>query len=179
MRTNKVYIATSLDGYIADKDGGLDWLHSIPNPEQSDFGFGEFMSGVDAIVMGRNTFETVCGFDVPWPYPVPTFVMSRTLKEIPSAYKDKVDLIDGSPQEIMDQLHSKGFDNLYIDGGITIQSFLAEDLIDELTITTIPVLLGDGIPLFSELKESLKFKLSETKVLLGSMIKSTYHRDRA
>lgn len=65
---NIVYIATSLDGYIADRDGGLDWLHSIPNPDHSDFGWAEFMAGVDALVMGRTTFETVCGFDCDWPY---------------------------------------------------------------------------------------------------------------
>ena len=76
--TNIVYIATSLDGYIADKDGGLDWLNSIPNPENVDLGFANFMERIDALVMGRATFETVCGFDVEWPYPKPVFVLSNT-----------------------------------------------------------------------------------------------------
>ncbi|WP_257283784.1 dihydrofolate reductase family protein [Endozoicomonas sp. SESOKO1] len=80
--TNIVYIATSLDGYIADKQGGLDWLHSIPNPEQDDFGFASFMNRVDTVVMGRITFEVVCGFDCPWPYSKPVFVLSHFLFNI-------------------------------------------------------------------------------------------------
>ena len=81
--TNIVYIATSLDGYIADKEGGLDWLNCVPNPHQDDMGFVDFMNSIDALVMGRNTFETVCGFDMPWPYNKPVFVLSNTLKSIP------------------------------------------------------------------------------------------------
>ena len=71
---NRIFIATSLDGYIADSNGGIDWLHEIPNPEQLDMGFADFMAETDALVMGRKTFETVCGFDVEWPYSKPVFV---------------------------------------------------------------------------------------------------------
>ncbi|MEX0272908.1 MAG: dihydrofolate reductase family protein [Flavobacteriaceae bacterium] len=67
-KKNSIFIATSLDGYIADKNGGLDWLHSIPNPDNDDMGFAAFNNNIDALVMGRTTFETVIGFDVPWPY---------------------------------------------------------------------------------------------------------------
>jgi dihydrofolate reductase len=80
---NLVFIAKSLDGYIADKDGGIDWLHSIPNPDQIDMGYNKFIDRIDAIVMGRKTYETVCGFDIPWPYTKPVFVVSNTLKEVP------------------------------------------------------------------------------------------------
>ena len=79
---NFVYIAQSLDGYIADKNGGLDWLNEIPNPDNSDFGFAEFLNNIDAIVMGRKTFEQVMSFGV-WPYPKPVFVVSTSLKELP------------------------------------------------------------------------------------------------
>ena len=82
-KKNLVFIATSLDGCIADKNGGLDWLHSIPNPENEDMGYPAFISQIDALVMGRTSFETVCGFDVDWPYSQPVFVLSNTLDTIP------------------------------------------------------------------------------------------------
>ena len=94
---NSVYIGVSLDGYIADKDGGLDWLDFIPNPEGSDMGYYEFMSGIDALVMGRNTFEVVDGFDIDWPYKKPVFVLSNSLTEVPEKYKGKVYLLGGEP----------------------------------------------------------------------------------
>ncbi len=75
-KKNRLFIATSIDGYIADKDGGLDWLNSIPNPDNIDMGYGEFTSQIDALVMGRITFETVCGFDIDWPYQKPVFVLT-------------------------------------------------------------------------------------------------------
>jgi dihydrofolate reductase len=89
---NIAFIATSLDGYIADKNGGLDWLHSIPNPDQNDMGYELFIKHIDALVMGRTTFETVCNFDIDWPYSKPVFVLSRTLEMIPEKYKDKAAL---------------------------------------------------------------------------------------
>ncbi|BDD06770.1 dihydrofolate reductase family protein [Aureibacter tunicatorum] len=177
-RCNKIYIATSLDGFIADRNGGLDWLHNIPNPENSDFGFSEFISEVDAIVMGRNTFETVCKFDVAWPYTVPVFVMSSTMSEIPMPFRDKAELVWGKPVEIMEMLNGRGLNRLYIDGGITIQNFLANDLIDEMTVTTIPVLLGDGAPLFSDLEKPLDFELEKSEVILGQLVKTKYLRRR-
>ncbi len=144
-KRNSVFIATSLDGYIADKNGGIDWLHSIPNPDNIDMGYGEFISQIDALVMGRTTFETICGFDMDWPYEKPLFVLSNTLKEIPKDYKDKAYLIKGTLTEILEQIHQKGCHRLYIDGGTTIQEFLKEDLIDNLVITTIPILLGVAV----------------------------------
>jgi len=176
--TNTVYIATSLDGYIADENGGLDWLHSIPNPEGSDFGFAEFMDRIDALVMGRNTFETVCGFGGDWPYPKPVFVVSSTLTEIPEAYQDKAQLISGTVREIMKQLSNQGYQNLYIDGGKTVQSFLQADLIDELIITQIPILLGTGIPLFGALEQPLKLGLKGSETLMDSLVKTHYIRQR-
>ncbi|WP_281545254.1 dihydrofolate reductase family protein [Grimontia sp. SpTr1] len=176
--TNIVYIATSLDGYIADKDGGLDWLHSIPNPEQSDFGWAEFMAGIDGLVMGRTTFETVLGFDCDWPYTKPVFVLSNTMNEIPDSHKDKAFLVSGSLSEILKSLNEQGFKNLYIDGGKTIQSFLSEDLIDELVITQIPVLLGGGSRLFGDLKHRQQFELVKSEVLIDAMVKSHFKRVR-
>ena len=93
---NKVFIATSIDGFIADKKGGIDWLTSIPNPENNDMGYGEFISGINAIVMGRNTFQTVCGFDIDWPYTKPVFVLSNTMESIPKDYRGKAELMKGN-----------------------------------------------------------------------------------
>lgn len=175
--TNIVYIATSLDGYIARKDGNIDWLMEIPNPEQSDYGFSEFMDRVDGILMGRNTYETVKEFR-PWPYEKPVFVLSTSLKELTSELKSRVRLIEGELHAVLDTLHSKGVKNLYIDGGLTIQSFLKEDLVDELIITRIPILLGSGIALFGEMDRELKFDLVNTEILNKDLVKSTYRRRR-
>ena len=147
---NKVFIATSLDGYIADKDGGIDWLHTIPNPENIDLGFNSFMEGIDALIMGRNTYETVLGFDMEWPYGKPVFVLSSKLTNVPGNLKGKVYLMSGKLDDILNHIHQMGYSNLYIDGGHTIQKFLESDLIDEMIISTIPIVLGGGIPLFGK-----------------------------
>ncbi|MGH1436848.1 MAG: dihydrofolate reductase family protein [Lewinella sp.] len=175
---NKVFIATSLDGYIADKNGGIDWLFSIPNPDQIDMGYSAFTAQIDALVMGRTTFETVCGFDVDWPYKKPVFVLSRTLTEIPAAYKDKVFLVKGTLTEVLAHIHEQGFHHLYIDGGATIQSFLKEDLIDEMIITTIPVLLGGGSPLFGDLSATLAFECTGSTIFLDKVVQNHYRRVR-
>ncbi|MDC7219401.1 MAG: dihydrofolate reductase family protein [Spirochaetales bacterium] len=173
---NYVYIGVSLDGYIADRNNGLDWLNTVPNPHNEDLGFAAFMERVDALVMGRNTFETVVGFGGEWPYSKPVFVCSRTLKDIPVQLKDKVFLIQGSPKEIMGSLNRKGYENLYIDGGRTIQGFLKADLIDELILSTIPVLLGGGTSLFGDLPEHQVYELISSEVLLNQIVSSRYVR---
>lgn len=174
--SNKVFIARSLDGYIADRNGGLDWLRSVPNPDHLDLGYKDFIKGIDAIVMGRVTFDTVCSFDMEWPYDKPVFVLSRSMDRVPEEYRDKVELVKGSLTGIMDQLHKKGYKRLYIDGGTTIQSFLKEDLIDELIITTIPILLGDGYPLFGELPRELEFEYVSSALYLDELVQDTYRR---
>ncbi len=173
---NKVFIATSLDGYIADQKGEIDWLHAIPNPENDDMGYHEFISTVDALVMGRTTFETVLGFDIDWPYKIPVFVLSRTLNTVPEDLTGKVKLIKGSPPEILKSIRDKGFQNLYIDGGTTIQGFLKEDLIDQIIITTIPVLLGGGSPLFGALDQHLHFEHVRSTCYLNCIVQNEYRR---
>lgn len=175
---NSVYIATSIDGYIADKEGKIDWLHSVPNPENSDMGFGAFTATIDALVMGRNTFETVCGFDIPWPYEKPVFVLSNRLKTIPDDLKEKVFLVNGTLTEVLSKIHALGYKRLYIDGGTTIQSFLREDLVDELILSTIPVVLGGGVPLFGELAVAQSFELKKSDVLIGQVVQSHFVRKK-
>ncbi|HIF9204429.1 TPA: dihydrofolate reductase family protein [Photobacterium damselae] len=175
---NIVYIATSLDGYIADKNNQLDWLHDVPNPDCSDFGFAEFMDRVDALIMGRNTVDMVLSFDCEWPYSKPVYVLSNTMKTVPAGYEDKIYLVNGELPTIVEELQQKGLTTLYIDGGKTIQSFLQQDMIDELIITTIPTILGGGIPLFGELDKPLKFKHIKAEQLAGCLVKNTYLRSK-
>lgn len=174
--SNIVFIATSLDGYIADKDGGLDWLHAIPNPDHEDTGFAPLMERIDALVMGRKTMETVLSFGVEWPYSKPVFVLSNSLQSVPASYEDKIILVKGELQQVVAQIKRQGYDTLYIDGGVTIQNFLKHDLIDELIITTVPILLGGGSSLFGDLVAPINFELSESKVMLGQLVQSSYIR---
>lgn len=177
-KKNSVFIATSLDGYIADKKGGIDWLHAIPNPGHDDMGYVAFTSDIDALVMGRTTFETVCGFDVEWPYDKPVFVLSNKMNEIPESHQGKAFLLKGTLMEILNQIYDRGFNRLYIDGGTTIRNFLKEDLIDEMILTKIPILLGGGAPLFGDLPNELEFELIETKTYLNQITQSHYKRKR-
>jgi dihydrofolate reductase len=176
--SNIVFIATSLDGYIADKDGGLDWLQSIPNPDNLDFGWADLFDRIDALVMGRKTFETVCSFDCDWPYSKPVFVLSNSLKLMPAEYEGKAQVISGSLSEVIEAIRQKGHKHLYIDGGMTVQSFLKEDLIDELIITIIPILLGGGIPLFGELPKQMEFEHVKTEVYLKAIVQNHYRRKK-
>jgi dihydrofolate reductase len=173
---NIVFIAKSLDGYIAGKDGDLDWLHATPNPDQIDMGFSSLMQEIDAIVMGKTTFEVVLGFGGEWPYNKHVFVLSNTLKEVPEQLKDNVTLLKGAPQGILASIHEKGYFKLYIDGGRTVQDFLKEDLIDELRITTIPILLGGGFQLFGDLPKPLEFDHVKSEVFLNQIVQDHYQR---
>ncbi len=173
---NKVFIATSLDGFISDRKGEIDWLHSIPNPEQNDMGYAEFISQIDAILMGRNTFETICSFGIEWPYSKPVFVLSKSLDSLPEEYSDKASLVKGSLSMILASIHEKGYYQLYIDGGKTIQYFLQEDLIDEMTISIIPVLLGGGIHLFGKLSHKIEFECKRSRLFLDQIVQNHYIR---
>ncbi|MEC3908337.1 dihydrofolate reductase family protein [Tamlana sp. 2201CG12-4] len=175
---NIVFLGKSIDNYIAGKNGELDWLDMIPNPDQLDMGYNNLMNEVEAIVMGRTSFETVLGFDMEWPYKKQVFVLSRSLKTVPKNLEDKVTLIQGDENKVLDTIHKKGFNNLYIDGGKVVQNFLKQDLIDELCLTTIPIVLGDGIPLFDVLPKSLEFEHIKTEVFYNQIVQSCYKRKR-
>lgn len=178
IKKNSVFIATSLDGYIADKNGNIDWLHTLPNPENDDMGYVDFLKNIDALVMGRKTFETVCSFDIDWPYEKPVFVLSSTLKEIPESHAGKAILVKGILSDILKKIQANGFNRLYIDGGTTIRNFLKEDLIDEMFITTIPILLGGGISLFDELPNPIEFELVSTKKYIDQVSQNHYLRKK-
>lgn len=177
-QSNKVFIATSIDGFIADQNGDIDWLQSIPNPNNIDMGYSEFISDIDAIVMGRKTFETVCSFDMEWPYKIPVFVLSNSIQNLPKEYQGKVEIVKGSAKNITKTIHDKGYHQLYIDGGSTIRGFLQEDMMDEMIITTIPIILGNGIPLFGGIDHRLQFACVDTQIFLDSIVQSRFKRIR-
>lgn len=172
---NYVYIATSLDGYISDKEETLDWLPSLEADLHFELGFDQFIKKVDAIVMGANTFKFVSSFEGDWFYTKPVFVVSNSITILDEKYNNKVFLVKGSTKEILEKIHSKGHKNLYIDGGKNIQNFLEEDLIDEMIITIIPILLGEGIPLFGQLTKRLNFECISSSVEKG-IAQSHYKR---
>jgi dihydrofolate reductase len=165
-----VFIATSLDGFIARANGGLDWL---PAAGGEPHGYDEFMAGVDALVIGRKTFETVLAFDT-WPYGrKPVFVLStRALAAAPLGAA--VESMSGPPAHIVSQLEARGIRHVYLDGGITIQRFLQAGLIQRLIITRVPVLLGTGIPLFGPVPHDIILKHVGTRQYASGLVQSEY-----
>jgi len=174
---NSVFLGCSLDGYIAGKNDELDWLDKIPNPENEDTGYYAFMDRVDAVVMGRRTFEVVLGFG-DWHFKKPVFVLSNSLNQVPEHLHGKAEIVSGTLKEVLGGLHARGFHRLYIDGGQTVQAFLQEDLVDEMILTRIPVVLGGGLPLFGLLSHMLWFTHQETNVFMGQLVQSRYLRNR-
>ncbi|MBI3810733.1 MAG: dihydrofolate reductase family protein [Nitrospirae bacterium] len=174
MKTS-AYIGTSLDGFIARKDGGIDWLVKFEKPVRGDY--GKFISKVDAVVIGRGTFEKVLTFPT-WPYKLKVFVLSSTMKHAPAKLRGKVTVLSMKPRELLNYLSNEGFSDIYVDGGKVIQSFLKEDCIDELMITQVPMLIGSGIPLFGDLDHDLPFKHIRTKIYSNGLVKSHYKRKR-
>ena len=171
-----VFIACSLDGFIAREDGSIDWLTGNDDPEadeNEDYGYGEFISTVDAIVMGRNTFEKVRTFE-PWPYEKRVIVLTHKDLNLPDRLSDTVSAMSGSPEVIVEQLADKGFRHLYIDGGETISDFLRARLIRELIITRIPVIIGKGIPLFTSIESDIKLDAISTKSYANGLVQNRY-----
>lgn len=176
MITGHVFIAASLDGYIARPDGDIDWLGKRGD-EGEDYGYAAFMASVSGLVMGRGAFEKVRSFDE-WPYQKPVVVMSQSLApgDIPDALQDKVRLSKLSPAALMSQLEGEGWRRVYVDGGKVIQSFLADNLIEDMIITRIPVLLGEGLPLFGATPGDIEFDHIETKAFPSGLVSSRYRR---
>ncbi len=151
-----VFIATSLDGFIARSDGSINWLSMVESPGE-DYGYGEFFASVDTLVLGRKTYETALSFP-DWPYAGKRVVVI-THQSFESRHGE--DFFSGSPAELVIKLEAEGAKHLYVDGGATIRRFLAENLVDEMTLSVIPVLLGEGISLFGA-------KVPETQLVLQS-----------
>ena len=165
-----VFIGTSLDGFIARVNGDLDFL---PPDGGEPHGYNEFMATVDALIIGRKTFETVLTFDA-WPYgEKPVFVLS-THPLAPAPLGAVVERLSGDPAEITSQLERRGIRHVYVDGGITIQRFLQAGLIQRIIITRVPVLIGAGIPLFGSLPRDITLKHVATRQYVSGLVQSEY-----
>ena len=174
-----VFIATSLDGFIARLNGSIDWLMKANTlvPAGEDGGYKSFISTVDVLVMGRHTYEAVLSFDV-WPYgDLPIVVLSTKKIDIPEHLQRHVSASNEVPTTLVKRLSKQGAKHLYIDGGITIQRFLDYALINELTITIVPVLLGYGRSLFGELKDDIELNHVETRTISGGFVQVKYYID--
>lgn len=169
-----VFIATSIDGYIAKKNGDIEWLTTFATPtgenEEKDCGFSAFFSEVNALVMGRNTYDVVSQFD-PWPYEGKrVIVLSSSLKSVCK----QAELFNGDILTLMSKLTSEGVKHIYIDGGSTISQFLNKGLIDQLIISIIPVVLGGGIPLFSDINNDKWCRLISSRVYSNGLVQLRY-----
>lgn len=166
-----VFVGTSVDGFIARPNGEFDFL---PADGGEPHGYAEFMATVDALVMGRKTFETVLTLGC-WPYGRKrVVVLSSRPVDLSAAREGIVEQLSGSPAEIVSKLASTGAHHLYVDGGFTIQSFLRAGLVERLVITRVPVLIGEGIPLFSTLPRDVRLRHVSTEQYASGLVKSEY-----
>lgn len=158
------YIACSQDGYIARPDGSLDWLTGLPVPEGEDFGYAAFMAGIDALLMGRATYDAVLGFGA-WPYDKPVRVLTRDPSRVrPAPAGAEVRAVTGPLPGVLAGLADEGFGRVYIDGGQTLSALLRAGLLDRLTLTRVPVLLGAGLPLFAQTGPEMRLAVLATRV---------------
>ena len=178
-----VFIATSADGYIATKNGDVDWLEKAGNPdadmgEQSDMGFKNYISSIDCIVMGRKCMEKISSFNLTpeqWPYgDTRIIVLSNTMKEVPDNLQGKVEMYSGEIPALISRLEREGVQHAYIDGGATITSFLNLKLINEMTITRAPILLGEGISLFGKTNKPIKLEDAQAEAYPNDFIQVKY-----
>ena len=170
--TVSVFIGTSLDGFIARPNGAFDFL---PEGGGEPHGYDEFFASVDARVIGRKTFETVLAFVV-WPYgDKRVVVLSDRPVDLSAVRGGVVEQMSGPPAEIVLRLAASGAHHLYIDGGITIQGFLRAGLIQRLIITRVPVLIGEGVPLFGTLPHDVRLRHVATRHYPSGLVQSEYH----
>ena len=171
-----IYMGVSLDGFIARSNDGLDFL---PNPpDGDDMGFSAFMASVDVLVMGRRTFEVVASFGADgWPYGrTRVVVLSQSLRheDLPPTTPDTVSVSALSPAELASTLRDAGVRHIYVDGGRTAHSFLAQGLVTDLTVTIVPVLIGSGISLWRPTGRDIRLALVESRVQAGGLVQSHY-----
>jgi len=166
-----VFVGTSVDGFIARRDDTFDFLDEGGNEPH---GYEEFFASIDTIVIGRNTFETILAFP-DWPYgDKRVVVLSSRPVDVSGVRGGNVEQMRGTPAEIVAKLADEGARHLYVDGGITVQGFLRAGLVDRMTISRVPVLIGDGIPLFGALSHDVKLRHVATRHYQGGLVQSEY-----
>ncbi len=168
-----VFIATSLDGYIARADGRIDYL-SIVERAGEHYGYRAFIDSIDTLVIGRSTYELALGFE-PWPYAGKRcIVLTRSEREA----KHGEEFFSGEPRALVERLHAEGAQRAYVDGGAVIQQFLAARLIDDLTISVLPILLGEGIRLFGDTQGDVLLDLVGSERYESGLVQLTYRPQR-
>ena len=169
-----VFLAISVDGFVARKDHSLDWLNKQESTGD-DHGYSALMDKVDGLIMGTGSYKTVLGFGE-WPYPKPVAVLSRSMNQsdIPDDLQDKVRVMSGSPADVMGQLEQEGWRNAYVDGARLVQSFIKAGLISEMALTVIPILIGDGFSLFGELDADIDLKLAGSESYPNGFVQLRY-----
>lgn len=166
------FVGISLDGFLARPDGALDWLSTFG--PAGDTGYDAFIDRTDALVMGRGTFETVRGFGGAWPYgDAPVLVLSSTPTAVDTSGLPAVQAADLSPAGAVARLEAHGLHRLYVDGGETVRRFLRADLIDEITLTQLPILIGSGLRLWGDLPGDVPLRRVETRTL-GDSVQTRY-----
>lgn len=172
--TAHVFIAISLDGFIARHDGDIAWLLQRDDSTE-DHGYTAFIADKDVIVMGRGSYEKALTFE-PWPYDRPVVVLSKQLADapVPEALKSRVRFSSRAPKDEMEALAEQNVRRVYVDGGQVVQSFLREGLIADMVITTVPVLIGSGRPLFGALSQDIDLELMSSRSFPSGLVQSRY-----
>lgn len=176
MKKIKLYIAASIDGYIARRDGDLDWLMKYPINSETNYGYDDFYKSIDTVIMGGQTYRDIMNMDFVWPYKdKTTYVITRN----PMGTKENVHpIIDNVIEEISKLREEKGKDIWLVGGGKLTAMLLKQDMINEMIITTIPVILGNGIPLFPEQPKESKWELLDSMSYKNGGIQTTYIKQR-
>ena len=178
-----VFIACSADGYIATDEGDVDWLETagkkdVDLGDDADMGFAHYMASVDCMIIGRKTMEKIASFNLApeqWPYGRTRIIaLSHTLREVPGSLQGKVEIYSGAIGVLISRLEEAGFKHAYVDGGSTITAFINLGLVDEMTITLAPVLLGSGIPLFGRIDKPIVLENAQATVYPNDFITIRY-----
>ena len=169
-----VFVGISLDGFIARSDGSVDFLE--PDEQfEDDMGFSDLLARVDCLLMGRSTFDFVMEAAVDWPYgETPVFVATHRSLQVPDELRGLVHAISGSPEQLVHQRGEQGIEQVYVDGGNLAQQFFRAGLVDEVTLTIVPRLIGSGIRIFDELREDQHLVHDSTTTFPNGYVQLTY-----
>ena len=167
------YLGMSLDGFIAGPNDELDWLEQVDKLQGEDFGYGEFMGSIDALIMGRRTYETIANLGIGWPYPLPVIVMSSSVTEVPDEFA-QCEVSTSTPEAMISEAEARGWSKLYIDGGQLVSSFLNAGLHDELIVSVLPLALGKGVSVFAGLVGNHWLNHQSTTTFDNGMVQLRY-----
>ena len=175
MTTGHVFIATTLDGFVARSDHQIDWL-TKQDTKGEGHGFIEFMESVDGLVMGRGSFLNLLSFEEEWPYAKPVVVLSKSLSasDVPANLAGRVEISSLDPVALMKKLGEDGWSRVYVDGGLVIQSFIRLGLVEDMVLTTVPILIGDGLRLFGVIDRDIDLELLASKSFASGFVQSHY-----